>query len=87
MWPDDYINWAQTLYPHAYRLARGALLMRNTDPLFQVDIPNLAHQARHAAFDLAQQHLPISAYFADFNAFRPARFALERLRCSQPSDC
>lgn len=70
MWPDDYINWAQVLHPLAYRLARGALLGRSTDPLFQVDIPGLAHQARHAAFELARQHLPVAGYFADFNAFR-----------------
>jgi hypothetical protein len=70
MWPDDYINWAQVLHPQAYRIARGALLARNNDPLFQVDIPNLAHQARHAAFELARLHLPVADYFADFKAFR-----------------
>jgi hypothetical protein len=69
MWPNDYITWAQTLYHRAYRLARGALMVRNNDPFFQVDVPSLAQQARHAAFELARQHLPIIDYFADFNAF------------------
>jgi hypothetical protein len=70
MWPDDYITWAQMLYPPAYRIARGALLLRNNDPHFQADIPGLAHQARQWTFELAQRHLPSAGYFADFNAFR-----------------
>jgi hypothetical protein len=70
LWPNDCINWARLLHPQAYGLAVRVLRNRNADPRFQVEVPNLAHQARHAAFELARLHLPLADCFADFNAFR-----------------
>jgi hypothetical protein len=70
MWPQDFIDWARRLYPHAYQIAFQALLRRNNDPFYQADVPDLARQARQAAFELARQHLPTSDCFTDFPAFR-----------------
>jgi DNA-directed RNA polymerase specialized sigma24 family protein len=70
MWPADFIDWSRRLYPFASRIAAGALTWSNNDPLFQVEVPDLARRARRSAFRLAQRHRAIPGYFASFDEFR-----------------